>query len=243
LTSNLLPVARDHSTDADFIARVPSGNEIRHAYDWWSPFYDAIARPRETGARRWALSRLRIPGHADVLDAGIGSGGFVRDALADGRREGRLVGIDVSRPMLRMCRRRVAEAASVSLAQSDAVALPFRDASFDWVLSSYLLDLLPFGAIDTALHEFWRVLRPGGAIALVNLTRADDGRDTWYERFYRALPSTWAAFLLGGCRPVNLENAVRRSGFEDVQRSVVDQGLCSEVIVGRKVVYERARVA
>jgi ubiquinone/menaquinone biosynthesis C-methylase UbiE len=190
-----------------------------------------------------ALERLRISGHADVLDAGIGSGGFVRDALAGVRREGRLVGIDVSRQMLRIARRRVADAASVALTQSDAVALPFREASFDWVLSSYLLDLLPFGAIDAALHEFWRVLRPGGEILLVNLTRADDGRDTWYERLYRALPSTWVAFLLGGCRPVNLEDAVRRAGFENVQRSVVDQGLCSEIIVGRKVVYERARVA
>jgi ubiquinone/menaquinone biosynthesis C-methylase UbiE len=118
--------------------------------------------------------------------------------------------------------------------RADALALPYPNGSFDSVLSSYLLDLLPIEAMAGALGEFHRILRPTGRIVLVNLTKATIDGPSWYERCYRALPSVGRAYVLGGCRPVRMAHLVSAAGFVDARRTVVPQLLPSEILIARK---------
>ncbi len=101
-----------------------------------------------------------------VLDVAAGSG---NGALAAARREARVTAVDLSAGALELARRRAElEALSVDTRVCDAQALPFEDASFDAVLST-------FGAMFAAdarraADEMLRVCRPGGRIGLANWT-------------------------------------------------------------------------
>jgi hypothetical protein len=85
-----------------------------------------------------------------------------------------------------------------------------------------------------ALGEFLRVLKPGGRLALVNLSKRVAGRRTLYERFYEALPRRWVPYVAGGCRPVVMAGAVERTGFRDLRYRFVSGLLPAEVLIARK---------
>ena len=90
-----------------------------------------------------------------VLELGCGTGEFTRRVT---RPDVRLVGLDLSAALLRRARARVP---GVAFLQSDAEALPFRDAAFDLVYGCSVLHHLD---VRAALEEVRRVLRPGGRL-------------------------------------------------------------------------------
>lgn len=92
----------------------------------------------------------------DVLEVGCGTGMILKDIAPVARRA---VGIDISRGMLVQARSR-----GLQVAEGSATALPFPDASFDFVYSFKVLAHVE--AIHQALEEVARVLRPGGMAAL-----------------------------------------------------------------------------
>lgn len=116
-----------------------------------------------TGMRRVAgvLLRRRFDGRTGnlaVLDAGCGTGGNAEYL----RRFGDVTGVDVSGEALRFARRRPA----LRLAHASVERLPFRDNSFDLVLSNDVLCHLQVADDRRAVDEFARVLRPGGVLYL-----------------------------------------------------------------------------
>lgn len=98
------------------------------------------------------------PGTRRVLDLGIGPG-ISGLALRDRLPGATIVGLDFSRRMLALARRRTA-GARIPLVRGDAARLPFPDATFDAVTGHSLLYLLPDAR--AAVREIARVLRPGG---------------------------------------------------------------------------------
>jgi ubiquinone/menaquinone biosynthesis C-methylase UbiE len=116
----------------------------------------ALALGRDGSHRRAALRALdALPGQR-VLDVGCGTGrNFPR------LRDCRLFGVDVSARSLRK-----ATARGACAAQCDAERLPFPDASFDRVLSTYVLTSV--ADWRRAFAEMVRVLRPGGRLALTD---------------------------------------------------------------------------
>jgi len=99
---------------------------------------------------------------ARILDVGCGTG----DLAIEFSRFGRVTGCDFSYPMLEIGRRKTREAAfgnPIDLLAGDGLKLPFRDASFDAVVSAFVLRNL--SDLDNGLREMRRVLRPGGVLA------------------------------------------------------------------------------
>jgi SAM-dependent methyltransferase len=103
-----------------------------------------------------------------VLDVAAGSGATSIPAALTGAL---VVASDLT-PELLAAGRRAAEAAGVSLewVEADAEALPFEDASFDVVLSSFGAMFAPRQQV--VADELLRVVRPGGTIAMANWTPA-----------------------------------------------------------------------
>ncbi len=117
-----------------------------------------------------------------VLDLACGSGLYSR-VLARQVRRGRVVGVDISWPMLRHAVRRAATERldNLTFVRADALRLPFPDNAFDVVNCCGALHL--FDDVDAVLAEMQRVLRPGGRMtAAVFRQRGDtqlSARSAW----------------------------------------------------------------
>jgi SAM-dependent methyltransferase len=142
-------------------------------YDrWWRPAWGRVLKGPLGGGMRdeHRIARLLLgltPGDG-VLDVACGPGSFTREFAQVVGAGGLAVGIDVSATMLA---RAVAETepGTVAYVRGDAVALPFRDASFDAVCCFAALHFFdePFRALD----HMTRVLTPGGRIAILTSCR------------------------------------------------------------------------
>ena len=145
---------------------------------------------------------------------------------------GRNEGIDLTEEMLSRARARAQKsgASGYALKVGDAYHLQYSDNSFDVVLNNYMFDLIPEKDFVAVLGEFKRVLRKGGRIVLVNMTKGSRWFNAVWERLYKTRPS-----LLGGCRGIELKPYLEEVGFERIRREYVSQMLFpSEVIYGVK---------
>ncbi|TET84002.1 MAG: class I SAM-dependent methyltransferase [Candidatus Nealsonbacteria bacterium] len=94
-----------------------------------------------------------VPDGCKVLDVGCGYG---RNAIFLRDKKGcNIVGVDFAPPLLKY-----AKNMGIKVVQADACYLPFRDASFDYLISLFVLQHLPsFSHVEKALKEFKRVSR------------------------------------------------------------------------------------
>lgn len=177
-------------------------------------FNEAAARALEAAYRTLDVVEQRAivlrllglePGQT-VLDLGSGPGLFAQELADAVGPTGRVVGLDLSEPMLEMGRRRCADWPQVSFQQGDAAKLPFEPGSFDAVVTTQVYEYVP--DIPGALAEVARVLRPGGLVAILDTDydslvvhsedpeRLDRILDAWDEHFvYRGLPRVLGAEL------------------------------------------------
>lgn len=157
-----------------------SRTTIEKAYARWAPVYDLVfGKVFDRGRRASIEAAERIGGR--ILEVGVGTG----ISLPDYSRSNRLVGIDISAPMLRKAQERVREQNLTNvdaLAVMDAAHLALPDAVFDVVVAQYVITAVPDP--EATLNEFARVLRPGGEIVLVNHIGAEQGPRAIFERCF-----------------------------------------------------------
>ena len=183
---------------------------------------DAAAYDRYIG--RW--SRLFVPavlaaaevGVADrVLDDATGPGEAASRALSRAGPSGRVVGVDVSVPMLEVAKTRFADR-TFSPVAADAEAMPFAAATFDAVVCQLGLMFLPHPA--RGLAEFRRVLRPRrrAAVCVVSTCERAPMWGALAEALGRCLPAErdvlHLSFALAD--PRRLEGLFATAGFGEV---------------------------
>jgi phosphatidylethanolamine/phosphatidyl-N-methylethanolamine N-methyltransferase len=153
---------------------------IAKAYARWAPIYDFVfGAVFDSGRQASIAAAERVGGR--ILEVGVGTG----LSLPDYARSNRLVGVDLSAPMLHKAKTRVVEQQLNhvdGLAVMDAQRLAFKDAAFDVVVAQYVITTVPDA--ETTLNEFARVVRPGGEIVLVNHLGAESGPRAVYERLF-----------------------------------------------------------
>jgi ubiquinone/menaquinone biosynthesis C-methylase UbiE len=140
-------------------------------YDWAASAYERI-KQFDPGAEQWYLG-LPLARALDaipaplVLDVGTGTGRLPRALLFQPRFRGRVVGLDLSRGMLRQAARLLEEyAGRVTLIWQDAQSLPFLNDTFDAVTCLEVLEFTPDP--EAVVRELVRVLRPGGVLLTTN---------------------------------------------------------------------------
>ena len=143
--------------------------EISGRYDLMNTI---ITGGRHSAWRRATARALVHPGDT-VLDVGCGTGDLAFDCAARGADA--VLGVDFAKPMLTIARGKAGarQAASVSFAAADATRLPLADASVDVWCAAFVLRNIP--DLDAALAEARRVLRPGGRIGVLEITRIERG--------------------------------------------------------------------
>ena len=114
-----------------------------------------------------------------------------------------------------------------SLDIGSALDIKMDDFSVDILFNNYMFYLIPFDQMDTVINEFFRVLKRGGKLVLVNMTKAEQFGAGLYERIYQISPT-----LMGGCRGVKLSKLLTEHGYKVENREYVQQMLFpSEVIL------------
>ena len=169
-----------------------------------------------------------------VLELGCGTGRFARELLARHLPEkATYTGYDLSPTMVRLTRERIAEfggRARVHLSDGSP-SLDAPDASADRLVANYVLDLLPATDIDATLTDAHRILQPDGLLCLVSLSYSQRPLSRlliWvWEWVHRVDPR-----LVGGCRPLRLEEFVSPRSWEIRHHEVVVAfGIPSEILV------------
>src|SRR6516225_2827325 len=153
---------------------------IAKAYARWAPVYDFVfGAVFERGRKAAVAAAERIGGR--ILEVGVGTG----LSLPDYSVRTRLIGVDLSAPMLRKAKARVWQRRLGNvdgLAVMDAQHLAFAEGSFDVVVAQYVITAVPDP--EATLDEFARVIRPGGEIVLVNHLGAETGLRAVFEKSF-----------------------------------------------------------
>jgi phosphatidylethanolamine/phosphatidyl-N-methylethanolamine N-methyltransferase len=156
---------------------------VARAYARWAPVYDLVfGSVFDRGRKASVAAAERIGGR--ILEVGVGTG----LSLPEYAWSNRLTGVDLSVPMLRKAKARVAEHRLTNvdgLAVMDAQHLGFQDGAFDVVVAQYVITAVPDP--EATLDEFARVLKPGGEIVLVNHLGAEAGLRATFERWFAPL--------------------------------------------------------
>ena len=218
----------------DTIERVPrTEQEAAASYTRLSKWYDRF------GSSEWphiaeGLRVLDVQPGERVLEVGFGTGRSLIELAHATGSTGHVFGIDLSPGMMAVAQKKVrAEipADSVALTGGSSVHLPFATASFDAVFSAFMLDLIDTPDIPLVLGEMQRVLKPGGRVGLVSMSKACAGNVVVkvYERFHRWLPK------LIDCRPIYLQSSVESAGLHcEMHQTRSMWGIPVEIAVATK---------
>lgn len=205
---------------------------VRGMFDRIAPVYDLMNRVMTVGLdRRWrrlAVSEVVWPGDR-VLDACCGTGDLAIEAE---RRGGRVVGLDFSEPMLERARHK---SGTIEWVQGDALALPCGDSAFDAATVGFGVRNLE--DLEGGLRELARALRPGGRLAVLEITRPSGILRPFFRLWFDVLVPVAGRVLPGGKAYTYLPASVRRfpapedvsallerAGFRDVRFRLLGGG-------------------
>jgi demethylmenaquinone methyltransferase/2-methoxy-6-polyprenyl-1,4-benzoquinol methylase len=232
-----------HPILSDYYAR----EEDRRAYverifDQTASDYDRIERMMALGSGSWyrrsALKKAGLEKGMSVLDVGTGTGLVAREAVGIVGDAALVIGVDPSAGMISHAKVPV----GVRLLVGSAESIPVADASADFLSMGYALRHI--GDLSLAFREFHRVLRPGGRVCLLEITRPDGAVHRALLRLYMrglvplasrvvarnaAMPELMRYYwdTIEACvPPPAITKALSVAGFSDVARRV-DLGIFS----------------
>ena len=147
------------------------GSRISRMFDRIAPTYDflnhLLSANVDRAWRRTTVRRLALTGRERVLDACTGTGDLAL-ALLDGGA-GEVVGSDFAPQMVERARRKAEGRAHARFLVADTTRLPFADASFD--VATVAFGVRNLEDLDAGLRDLFRVLVPGGRLAILEFSR------------------------------------------------------------------------
>jgi demethylmenaquinone methyltransferase/2-methoxy-6-polyprenyl-1,4-benzoquinol methylase len=189
-------------------------------FDRIAPVYDPMNRVMTAGLdqrwRRHAVEAVVQPGFR-VLDACCGTGDL---AVAAEREGGIVTGLDFSGEMLARAR---PKSESIEWIEGDVLALPFADGSFDVVTVGF--GVRNVDDLRAGLIELRRVLRPGGRVAILEITQPRGALKPFFSLWFDRIVPLLGKVLPGGKAYTYLPASVRRfPGAEDLAVLIDDVG-------------------
>lgn len=219
------------------------GQKVAHMFDAIAPTYDRLNRILSLGLdrlwRRRLLQSVLATGPRRALDVATGTADFALALAQNGVTE--VHGIDLSAGMLEVGREKARRAGlTVTLAQGDGQALPYPEGYFD--ATTVVFGIRNFEDLDRGLRELVRVTRPGGLVAILELSTPTSpmlarlhriyshtvlprvgGLISGQGEAYRYLPASVAAFPSGA----RLSPLLEAAGLTGVHHLPLQGGLAA----------------
>jgi demethylmenaquinone methyltransferase/2-methoxy-6-polyprenyl-1,4-benzoquinol methylase len=180
-------------------------DSVRSMFDRIAPVYDVMNRVMTAGLDiRWRrlAAQAAVRQGDRVLDAACGTGDL---AIAD-RKAGaaRVTGLDFSEKMLERARRK----ADLEWVQADMLALPFAEGTFDAATVGF--GVRNVADLELALRELRRVLKPGGRLAILEITQARGPLKPFFSLWFDRIVPLLGKVLPGGSAYTYLPESVKR---------------------------------
>jgi demethylmenaquinone methyltransferase / 2-methoxy-6-polyprenyl-1,4-benzoquinol methylase len=242
------PLSPHRPLDEFYAAPAARQEFVNELFDEAAPDYDWVSGMMSFWSDRFyrkdALRKAGLTSGMKLLDVASGTGLMIKAALELGVNPTQVIGVDPSRGMLAQNRERN----PVTLLEGKGEALPCADSTFDFVSMGYALRHVE--DLNKLFSEFRRVLRPGGRVLILEITRPKSAVALHLMRFYmqklvprigwlrRRNKSTaklmqyyWAT--IEECvPPAVILSALEASGFKNVKRTTTGAVL-SEYVAGR----------
>lgn len=171
---NPIPSIRPHPTLSGFYGGDSQrAGFVRELFDQSAPFYNGISAALSFGSdaayRKRALAKAGLRPGLRLLDVASGTGLVAAAALGLGMDRSEIAGLDPSPGMLAQNQARV----GVPLVRGMGESLPFPPETFDFVTMGYALRHVE--DLGRLFSEFLRVLKPGGRVLVLEISRPESG--------------------------------------------------------------------
>ncbi len=193
--------------------------------------YDFWGKLTETKAAQNALKLADINNGNAILDVACGTGEML-EKIIKLNPDGNNIGVDLSPDMISKARGKLDKInkGNFELREGNALNLDFSENSFDILINSYMVDLMPLETFDKIANEFFRVLRPNGIIVISTFSFGTRKIHRFWYWMAKKFPG-----LLTGCRPVSFRNYLIKAGFKIEREMEISQNTFpSKIIKARK---------
>jgi demethylmenaquinone methyltransferase/2-methoxy-6-polyprenyl-1,4-benzoquinol methylase len=207
--------------------------ETKALYDKISKVYDLLSESTEGPVREAGLQMLAPQPGETVLEIGYGTGhALVGLARAVGP-SGKVHGIDLSGGMRAVADSLVRQQGFVGIVElrtGDATALPYPADSFDAIFMSFTLELFDTPEIPVVLAQCRRVLKPGGRIVVVGMSK--EGKHGLIYEAYEWTHQHFPNFV--DCRPIFVSRVIAAAGFQVIEKTTLQIWVPMEIVRAEK---------
>jgi len=210
-----------------------SRDQVKAFYNKISHVYDLLSDRSEAPMRKAGLELLSARAGESALEIGFGTGHCLVELAKAVGPHGKVFGLDLSDQMVKLAKANLTKAGLLERARvrcGDAARLPFAASSMDAVFMSFTLELFDTPEIPKVLRECKRVLRHGGRIVVVGMSKegTNDPLISMFEWAHRHFPN----FL--DCRPIYVREALENAGFRIKKTLKKHMWVPVEIIMGIK---------
>ena len=206
---------------------------VRNYYNKIAKVYDLLSEEAEKPMRETGLKKLAAQPGERILEIGFGTGHCLVEIAKAVGPQGKALGLDISDAMVSLATDLLAKAGLADralLQRGDAEQLPFDSDSLDGIFFSFTLELFDTPDLPKVLAECKRVLKPGGRLVVVAVSR--EGKHGMmleaYEWTHQHFPN------LMDCRPIYVSRALEAAGFRIADTTVQSMWVPVEIVRAEK---------